>query len=301
VNTLGAWTQPLNDILPQAVGTNAGTDTTKINVGDARIGNCVLRNGNLYYAQTIGLPAGGTVVRTAAQWVKLDTAGNFVDGGRVDDPTATATNGGNWYAYPSVAVNVNNDVLMGFTQFASDQFPSAGYTYRFGTDGAGTMRDPNIYKAGEGYYNKIYSGTRNRWGDYSQSSVDPSNDLTIWTLQEYSKPEGSPFAATGTNSGVWGTWWARITGSTTGADVVSFAAKRGSTGNVLTWRTATETRIAGFNVWRGTKRVNAHLIPAKRSGQATGASYRFVDRARPNSHYRLQVTWRSGARTWYTG
>ena len=86
--------------------------------------------------------------------------------------------------------------------------------FRYGSDAAGTMRDPLIYKAGEGMYWKTFNcgnpAAENRWGDYSATMVDPVDDTSLWTLQEYSQPEGSVFAATGCNSGVWGTWWAKV-------------------------------------------------------------------------------------------
>lgn len=213
----GGWTQPSGNILPQLIGSAGITDVLKVDSGDARIYRCAFRNGNIWYAQTVYLPAGGVGTHTAAQWVRLDTNGDDVDGGRVEDPTATATNGGQWYAYPTLDVNKFNDVLMGFSQFSSNHWPSAGYSYRAGTGPAGTMRDPYIYKAGEGMYWKTFnclsSTARNRWGDYSATQVDPVDDTAMWTLQEYSKPEGSVFAANGCNSGVWSTWWARVSPS----------------------------------------------------------------------------------------
>jgi hypothetical protein len=73
------------------------------------------------------------------------------------------------------------------------------------------MRDPFIYKTGEDYYHKTFSGTRNRWGDYSKAQVDPSNDLDLWTVQEYAKARvGTDDGNTGSNSSRWGTWWARL-------------------------------------------------------------------------------------------
>ena len=69
--------------------------------------NMVYRNGSLYCCQTVGLPAGRqppNIERTAAQWVQANASGDYQQGGRVEDPTATQTNGGNWYAYPSLSV-----------------------------------------------------------------------------------------------------------------------------------------------------------------------------------------------------
>ena len=202
---VSAWVQPLGDILPQA--SEPGTAAVRsVDVGDSRILNAVFRNSGIWYAQTIGLPTGGPVTHTAVQWIKLDTSGNDLDGGRVEDPTATATNGGKWYAYPSISVNANNDALFGFSQFGSAMFPSAAYAFRAGTDAAGTMRDVAVAKAGEGFYHKTFSGAANRWGDYSATQVDPSDDMALWTLQEYSKPQ----VGTGNGSGRWSTWWIKI-------------------------------------------------------------------------------------------
>ncbi|MFN2529857.1 MAG: lamin tail domain-containing protein [Pyrinomonadaceae bacterium] len=213
----GGWTQPTGDILPQncVPGLPLPTFTCPaslrfIDVGDAQVrNNVVFRNGSIYFAQNIGLPAGG-LTHVAVQWTKIDTAGNFVDGGRIDDPTATNSNGGKWYAYPSITINHNDDLIIGFTQFASDQFAAAGYAVRLHGDAAGTTRDPVIYKAGEDYYQKTFGGTRNRWGDYSATRLDPVDDRDIWTIQEYAQQRVGTDGL-GSNDSRWGTFWAKVT------------------------------------------------------------------------------------------
>ncbi|HEX8424416.1 MAG TPA: hypothetical protein VF634_13445, partial [Pyrinomonadaceae bacterium] len=180
----------------------------KIDSRDSRILNTVYRNGSIYFCQTVGLPAGrqpAAIDRTAAQWVQANTSGDFIQGGRVEDPSATQS-GGKWYAYPSLTVNRENSVLMGFSQFSADGFASAAYAFRAASDAAGTMREPVVYKDGEGYYEKTLGGPRNRWGNYSNTQVDPANDRDFWTIQEYAETP----AGTGADSGRWGTWWARV-------------------------------------------------------------------------------------------
>ena len=213
----GGWRQPGGDILPQtcvgAVGVNCPTSVRGIDVGDAQVrSNAVFRNGGIYYAQTVGIDitADSVIDHTAAQWTRLDTSGNFVDGGRIEDATATPTNGGRWYAYPSIAVNKHNDVLIGFSEFESDDFADAGYAVRLGTDAAGTTRDPVVYKEGEDYYSKDFGGGRNRFGDYSATRLDPSNDRDIWTVQEYAGTRTAPNNLSTTNNSRWGTWWAKV-------------------------------------------------------------------------------------------
>lgn len=226
----GGWTQPSGDILPQqCVGTPGVTCPTTlrgINANDAFVrSNVIYRNGNLYYPQTINLPAGtaasADASRNAVQWTVVNAStGAFVDGGRVEDPTATKSNGGKHYAFGGLAVNKNGDILLGYSQFASNQFASAGYSFRATTDAAGTMRDPVIYKAGEDYYSKAFSGTQNRWGDYSHAAVDPVNDRDLWTIQEYAGTRTTPDANTTTNNSRWGTWWAKVSAAAGAGDLI---------------------------------------------------------------------------------
>jgi hypothetical protein len=202
-NPLGpAGTPGPGNVLPQDRGRG-------IDAGDSRVGNAVFRNGHVYYAQTIALPPGGTGfgIHTAVQWVELDTTGAFVQGGRIEDTGANPWNGGHSYAFASLAVNARNDVLVGFSEFESDDFADAAYAFRAGTDAPGTLRAPVTLKDGEGPYNKTRGGL-NRWGDYSGAQVDPSDDLALWTVQEYARiPSGQR-----DGSGRWGTWWGRVGG-----------------------------------------------------------------------------------------
>ena len=210
------WTQPAGSILPQAPPLSGssvcGLPACGIETQDAQIRSTpVLRDGSIWYAQTIGLPAGG-ITHTAVQWTRLDAAtGNVIDGGRIDEPGATTTNGGKWYAYPHVAVNGAGDAIVCFSQFSSAQYPSAGYAMRFGLDVAGTLREPVLVSAGEDYYHKDFGSGRDRWGDYAKAQVDPADDESLWLVAQYAKARtGTDDGTTGSNSSRWGTWWARI-------------------------------------------------------------------------------------------
>ena len=193
-----AWkyTPPVNNFLPQ-LGSNR-----KIDSGDSRILSCSYRNGSLWCSQTAFLPV-GTPTRAAAQWWQIDPAtGDVEQFGRVDDPT-----GAEFFAYPSIAANVSNDVLLGYSRFSASQYASGNYSFRFANDPPNTLRADTVLKAGEGPYYATASGI-NRWGDFSATVVDPFNDFSFWTIQEYAgAPVGNP---TSSSSGRWGTWWSRI-------------------------------------------------------------------------------------------
>ena len=214
----GGWVQPVGQIQPQSApisGASACSPPCPIETQDSQVRSVpVYRNGFIYYAQTIGLPSSG-LTHTGLQWTKItpSTTAAFADGGRIEDATATSTNGGKWYAFPHIAVNSVGDFLVGYTQFSSAQHPSAGYSYHDHLDGAGTIRDPLIYKAGEDYYHKDFGGGRNRWGDFSQVSVDPSDDRSLWALQEYAKARvNTDDGTTGANGSRWSTYWGNVAG-----------------------------------------------------------------------------------------
>jgi len=170
---------------------------------DRRMQNCVYRNASLWCTHHIFLPA-TTPNRAAVQWWQLSTAGAVTQRGRVDDAS-----GATFYTFPSIAVNANSDVLIGYSRFSATQYASANYSYRASTDAVNTLQADAVLKAGEGVYYKTFGGGSNRWGDYSSTVVDPSNDLDMWTIQEYA---ATSVGGTTDGTGRWGTWWGKIAG-----------------------------------------------------------------------------------------
>jgi hypothetical protein len=224
--TGGGWVQPSGNLLPQSApnaGVSAcGATPCPIETQDSQVRtspmfrvDATTGRGFIYYTQTVGLPSTGQT-HTGVQWTKLTastTAPALADGGRIEDATATSTNGGKWYAFPHIAVNSSGDWIIGYSQFSSAQHPSAGYSYHNHVDGLGTMRDPLIYKAGEDYYHKTFSTAtgRNRWGDFTTAQVDPADDQTLWVLQEYGKTRvNTDDGNTGANGSRWSTYWAAV-------------------------------------------------------------------------------------------
>ena len=108
-----------------------------------------------------------------------------------------------FYAYPSIAVNCNTSIVLGFSGFSTGTYGSAYYTGREFTNAVNVMQDVKLLKAGEDYYNLDF-GSGTRWGDYSSTCVDPADDLKFWTIQEYAMPE---FNASYDR---WGTWWGQV-------------------------------------------------------------------------------------------
>ena len=175
--------------------------SVKIQNNDSSVGNVVYRNGYLWLAHTVFLPAGAPT-HSAIQWWQINPNVGISQLGRIEDTTGT-----NYYAFPSIAVNRFNDVLIGFSRFSANQYVSSDYAFRAFTDPLNTMQTERAFKSGEDSYWKS-DGVRNRWGDYSATSVDPLNDADFWTEQEYSTPHSGSLVD---GSGRWATWWANVT------------------------------------------------------------------------------------------
>jgi hypothetical protein len=264
---------------PQRVQTSFAVSTTaRMMTNDSRLGNVVYRNGSLWTAHHVMLPttptAAGVQVggggvnppdnHTAIQWWQLDPSIETgvstlpTQRGRIEDPTAdnchNGANGlvatppcngsalnqhGTFFAFPSISVNQNNDVLIGFTQFSAFTYPSAAYAFRTSSDPLNTTRDPAVFHAGQSNDNiGGGSGTarQNRWGDYSMTQTDPLNDTDFWTTQEYTGVYRIIPTISATQPVCpWETWWALVkpstpAPSTSGGLVISEFRLRGPQG-----------------------------------------------------------------------
>jgi hypothetical protein len=87
----------------------------------------------------------------------------------------------------SIAQDKLGDIALGFSSAATAMDPSVIYSGRVPTDPLGTMESPKLVVKGTG----VQENTSNRWGDYSDMTVDPADDCTFWYTQEYIKTTGS--------------------------------------------------------------------------------------------------------------
>ncbi len=183
--TVGNVTIPSHNSPPDAaaLGSNVPLDT----VGH-RIVNAVYRDGSIWCAHTIGIGA-----RAACRWYEIDpVTRSLIQSGTISAPQMH-------YFYPTLTVNRFGGVAMGFSGSSSSTFAACFYSGRLAGDPPGQMADPVMLKEGLGAINNLDGFGRNRWGDYSSTTLDPIDEHAIWTVQE--------LARTGNN---WGTWVARL-------------------------------------------------------------------------------------------
>jgi hypothetical protein len=129
------------------------------------------------------------VDRTGIQWLKLqvDSSAGTLDysaHGRVYDKSATTN--AFYYYFPSLAVNCAGDMVMGFSGSSATDYIGSYYSWRLA--GESTLDAPRLIQAGL----TNYSDESGRWGDYSATTLDPTDDWSFWTVQEYQVPEVDP-------------------------------------------------------------------------------------------------------------
>jgi hypothetical protein len=190
-----------DDCIPGAGGVCRRVDT-----GDARVGSSpVVRDGHLWFTHSGGVPW-ALPNRTAVFWYEIDPAAAETMGEPIVQSGVLDGGPGVHHYYPSIAVNAANDAVVGFSRSSATTFIAAAAATRAAGDPAGTMGPVLTLKAGEDGYFKTFGGPFNRWGDYSASGVDPADDLTFWTIQQYAESS----VGNGPTDDRWGTWWARL-------------------------------------------------------------------------------------------
>lgn len=190
-------------------------ETRRIASNDSRTSSAIMMNGKIWVAQHCAFPAGAVgnaVTHTDVQYWQLDgtpgaSFGSVLQRGR----TGAVAGQHRWFS--SIAVNKNEDVLVGYSlsSTAPGSFPSAAYSTRQASTPANTLDDPLIYHAGEANYWKDFGSGRTRWGDYSQAHLDPV-DNSLWTITEYA----STRAGAGDNNSRYGVWWAQVAPTSAG-------------------------------------------------------------------------------------
>ena len=156
-------------------------------VGD-RLAEAHIRASQLWITHNIGLDSTGTstgtITRTGIRWYQFN----------ITSPNApTLTQSGtlfhsapvdpNFYWMPSLMTSGQNHMALGFSVGGEAQFANAGTVGRLVGYGAGTLGSIVFYTNSSTAYN-VQSGVQ-RWGDYSITSLDPQDNMTMWTIQEF--------------------------------------------------------------------------------------------------------------------
>ena len=153
--------------------------TSKLDaIGDRDMWRLAYRNFGTHEAMVVNhtVDVGGG--QAGVRWYEIRNPGGtpsvFQQGSYAPD----ATN--RWMG--SVAMDGSGNIAVGYSASSSSVFPSLRYAGRLAGDPLGLLSqgEATLF-AGLG----SQTGTGNRWGDYSDITVDPVDDCTFWFTSEY--------------------------------------------------------------------------------------------------------------------
>lgn len=189
---------------------NTGGNSGRLDSLDDRLFAAHIRNGRLWTAHNIGVDAtgvaGGTTgatgtKRMAVRWYELngirsaDLGGvpALVQSGTVFDNAANVSTA-KQYWIPSIMVSGQGHAVLGYSAAGVTSSINAATSGRLKNDPLGTMGSNLLLSASSTAYNPASDpgGTSGRrWGDYSYTSLDPKDDMSMWTISEFCQSANS--------------------------------------------------------------------------------------------------------------
>lgn len=157
------------------------------------IRNKITGQNAIWTAHHIAVTAAGTAVtadgvanaRNAMRWYQL-TENNGVltlaQSGTLFDNTATNAKG---YWMGTIAGSGQGHAVLASSVASPSLTANAIVAGRYASQPAGILNAPVDITSFTAVYNRENTGDDQRWGDYSHTSLDPSDDMTIWSFQEY--------------------------------------------------------------------------------------------------------------------
>ena len=163
----------------------AGTTATLAGLGDRAMFRSAYRrfpDGHEALVGNQSVCVGGTVQlrRPGIRWWEISGATSGTPAW-VQQSTY-APNDGVWRWMGSAAMDQSGDLAIGFSASNASMVPAIRYAGRLASDPLNDLSqgEATLF-AGQG----SQTGTNSRWGDYSDLTVDPSDDCTYWYTQEY--------------------------------------------------------------------------------------------------------------------
>jgi hypothetical protein len=235
---------------------------------DDRLSSASIQNGKLYAAQNIGVTSSGVVPtsgepsRDGIRWYELTSLSStptLSRSGTIFDSSSTNPTS---YFIPSIAVSPQGHAVIGMDAGSSTTHPDG--TVSSMLSGSSSFSSPTRFTSSSASYNPTFeSGDPNyRWGDFSTTTLDPCDEQTFWTIQEYvDNANGSgPNPTDGFHAG-WGVEVGKISAPPPATPASTSPAIVG-TGNSSVSVTLTGTSSNGSGFWdpgSGSCRIQASV------------------------------------------
>ena len=190
VVTIPATAQP---VPVPAQGTTGGLDALDDRFFEAMTAKAPDGSDSLWTAHNILVNATGVGNsggdRDAARWYQLGNLSSdpptLVQSGTLFD---TAASNPRFFWMPSIAMNGQGHASLNASTAGNGRRAEVAGSGRLASDPLGTTQAFDLIQSSNNGYNLGASAPR-RWGDYSQTVVDPTDNQTFWTFQEYTSAQ----------------------------------------------------------------------------------------------------------------
>ncbi len=175
-------------IAQPALGSTGGLDATDDRPYAAMImKNKITGISSLWTAHNIGVNASGvgssTASRNGSRWYEIrnfSATPALQQSGTLFDNAASNPRG---FWMPSIAMSGQGHALLGSSVAAANRRAQVAIAGRYSSDAAGVLQPYDSLTKSTSAYST--AGNNDRWGDFSQTIVDPKDNMTMWTFQEY--------------------------------------------------------------------------------------------------------------------
>ena len=185
---IDAFTNTTTRLVPQQ-----GTATTLDTLGDKIMTPVVYQNRggteSLWSVNTVCTDA-NCAGPTGIRWHQFDVTGGTFAASAVQQQTWTNNNDGLWRWMPSIAVDADGNTAIGYSVSSPSMFPGIRYAGRLASDPPGNLAqgEATMFN-GSGNETDI----RGRWGDYTNTNIDPADGMTFWHGNQYLPSSGTGF------------------------------------------------------------------------------------------------------------
>lgn len=159
---------------------SAQPNGSTVDAGDDRFSAAIRQIGGYIFMANCVLNTNNN--RDAVHWIVLNETNNTVTSeGLITDPNYD-------FMYPSIAASHSGKILLGFNRVGTST-PSGDISIyaAVGTvaNGVAVMGAPFVLKPGSvSNYHLSFDSQPYRWGDYSATMFDPTDENLVWTIQE---------------------------------------------------------------------------------------------------------------------
>ena len=189
---------------------NTGGYWGRLDALDTRLFHAVMRGQQLWTSHNVGVNNAGVSsgvytsdTRVGSRWYQINVpvssgAPSITQSGTVFTASASNDSLQKNYFIPSISVSGQGHAVMSVCSAGQNDFINAAAVGRLASDPLGTMQSPVAVTTQTSFtYNPagnpggISAGQPRRWGDYSTTTLDPVDDMSMWTVEQFADANNS--------------------------------------------------------------------------------------------------------------